>query len=308
MKSNIPSFLLESRSSPPFVQGKGRIKAPFIEKGIHRVAHVIRSGYIQWETATKDGFFQNIDARIKVLFLLFYIVIVSLKKDIIPEALIGGLVFILVVLSHLDVLRFYKRVLLLGFFFGFLVAFPASFNIIIGGEIILPVFHLSKEYHFWVYRIPSEIGITGEGAQAVMMLTSRVVNSLSLSFLVLYTTPFPDIIKALKVLRVPDGFLMIITLSYKYIFIFAKTIEDMHLAKKSRLARQVNNSDARGWIVGRIAYVFKKTQTRFEEIFKAMCSKGFSEDIKFYGSAGLTLKDWTTGGILFLPGLIFLWM
>jgi cobalt ECF transporter T component CbiQ len=306
MKSNMPSFLLENRPSATYVKVKGRIKVPFIEKGIHQLAHVIRSGYIQWETSMQGGFFQRIDARIKVLFLLFYVVIVSLKKDLMPEALIGGLVFIIAVLSRVDILRFYKKVLLLGFFFGFLVVFPASFNVITGGEIILPLFHLSKEYHFWVYRIPAEIGITREGAEAVMMLTARVVNSLSLSFLVLYTTPFPDIIKALKVLRVPDGFLMIITLSYKYIFIFAKTIEDMHLAKKSRLARQVKHSDARGWIVGRIAFMFRKTQMRFEEIFKAMYSKGFSEDIKIYKHDKLNPKDWITGSLLFLLGILFL--
>jgi cobalt/nickel transport system permease protein len=308
MKNNIPSFLLENPSSSHYVQSKERVKVPFIERGIHQIANVIRSGYIQWESAMKGGIFQRIDARVKILFLLFFIVIVSLKKELIPQALIGGLVFVLVVLSRVDILRFYRKVLLLGFFFGFLVAFPAAINVITKGEILIPLFTLSKEYHFWIYDIPAEIGITRAGMEAVVMLTSRVTNSLALSFLVIHTTQFPDIIKALKVLRVPDGFLMVITLSYKYIFIFAKTIEDMYLAKKSRLARHIKHSEARGWIVGRIAFVFRKTQNRFEEIYKAMNSKGFSDDIKIYQYETLNAKDYAAGAVLFLIGMLLVSM
>lgn len=308
MKNNVPSFLLERPSSDSFNRGKGSLKIPFIEKGIHYLASVIKTGYIQGETASKDYFFQRIDARIKVLFLIFYIIIVSLKKEILPEVLIGAFVFSLMLISRLNIASLYKRVFFLGFIFGFLIALPSALNIITKGEIILPVLHLSKPYSFWIYQIPEEIGFTREGVYGVMMLTSRVINSLALSFFVLYTTPFPEIIKALKVLKVPDGFLMIITLSYKYMFMFAKTVEDMHLAKKSRLAGQVNNTDARQWIAGRIAFIFKKTMLRCEEIFKAMISRGFSDKIKIYGVKKLYVRDWVTGITFLLTGVLFLWM
>ncbi|PIV65967.1 MAG: cobalt ECF transporter T component CbiQ [Nitrospirae bacterium CG_4_10_14_3_um_filter_44_29] len=308
MKSKVPSFLLERHPSDSFNRGKGGLKMPFIEKGIHHVADVIKTGYVQWETASKDDFFQKIDARIKVLSLLFYIIIVSLKKDILPEVLVGVFVFILTMIARLNILSLYKRVLFFSFIFGFLIALPSAFNVITKGEIIFPILHLSKTYRFWIYHIPSEIGITREGIDGVMMLTSRVMNSLSLSFFVLYTTPFPEIIKALKVLKVPDGFLIIVTLSYKYIFIFAKTVEDMHLAKKSRSAGQVSDAEARSWIAGRVAFMFKKTRLRCEEIFKAMLGRGFSDNIKIYGVSKLHARDWFTGAIFFLVGVIFLWM
>jgi cobalt/nickel transport system permease protein len=309
MKSKVPSFLLERPAPASFNRGKGgRLKMPFIEKGMHHVANVIKTGYIQWETASKDDFFQKIDARIKVLFLLFYVIIVSLKKEIPPELLIGAFVFILTVIARLNIFSLYKRVLFFGFIFGFLVALPSAFNVITKGEIILPLLHFSRPYDFLIYHIPEEIGITRAGLYGVAMLTTRVMNSLGLSFFVLYTTPFPEIIKALKVLKVPNGFLMIITLSYKYIFIFARTVEDMHLAKKSRLVRQPSNDEARKWVTGRIAFIFKKTRVRCEEIFKAMGSRGFSDNIKIYGDKKLCARDWGTGVILCLVGLLFLLM
>jgi energy-coupling factor transporter transmembrane protein EcfT len=208
----------------------------------------------------------------------------------------------------LNILRVYKRVLFLGFVFGFLIALPSAFNVITKGETILPILKLPRPYHFWIYHIPAEIGITREGIHGVAMLTVRVINSLSLSFLVLYTTPFHEIIRALKVLKVPDSFLIIITLCYKYIFIFSKTVEDMHLAKKSRITRELSHAEAREWIAGRMAFIFRKARGRCEEVFKAMIGRGFSDSIKFYGFRKMRMADWCAGIFLFIAGILFLFM
>ena len=308
MKNNIPSFLLERPSAAPLKQDGAKVKMPFVEKGIKQLAGLIKTGYIQWETAAQDNFFQRTDPRVKLLILLFFVVIVSLKREIRAELAIGAFFFVLAFVARLNVLSVYKRVVFFAFIFGFLVALPSAFNVITKGEIILPVLRLSRSYDFLVYHIPQEIGITRPGAYGVAMLTLRVMNSLAVSFFVLYTTPFPEIIRALKLLRAPDSFLMIITLSYKYIFISARTVEDMHLAKKSRMTGSVRNAEARKWIAGRIAFIFKKTMLRCEDIFKAMLSRGFSDEIKIHGQGKLRAKDIWTGTAFFLIGVLFLWM
>jgi cobalt ECF transporter T component CbiQ len=306
MANRIPPFLLTQSAPGFFKQGTGKVKVPFLERGIRHLAGVIRKGYAQWESSSQNGFFQKIDARVKVLFLLVFILIVSLKRNVLPETYILIFVFALTLCSRLSILKIYKRVLLLGFLFGFLVALPSVFNVITKGEIILSVVRLSRPYHFWIYHVPAEIGITKEGIYGVALLTMRVINSLSLSFLVLYTTPFHEIMRALKVLKAPDSFLIIITLCYKYIFIFSKTVEDMHLAKKSRIARELSNTEAREWIVGRIGFIFRKTRLRCEDVFKAMIGRGFSDTIKFYGIRRMRMADWCAGIFLFFAGIFFL--
>jgi len=308
MANRIPSFLLARPIARSFKQGTGKVKIPFLERGMDHLAGVIRNGYAQWEFSLQNGLFQRIDARVKVLFLLFFILIVSLKREVLPETCIWFFVFVLTLFSRLNILRVYKRVLLLGFIFGFLVALPAAFNVITKGETILPVLKLPRPYTFWIYHIPTDIGITREGIHAVAMLTLRVINSLSLSFLVLYTTPFQEIIRALKVLKVPDSFLMIITLCYKYIFIFSKTVEEMHLAKKNRIVRELNHAEAREWIADRMAFIFRKARLRCEEVFKAMIGRGFSDSIKFYGFRKMRMTDWYAAIFLFLAGFLFLLM
>jgi energy-coupling factor transporter transmembrane protein EcfT len=65
------------------------------------------------------------------------------------------------------------------------------------------------------------------------LLTLRVFNSISISFLIINTTPFNDIIKGLKMFRIPDSLLMIITLAYLYIFILSNLVAESYLAMKS---------------------------------------------------------------------------
>lgn len=308
MANRIPLFLLARSTARSFKQGTGKVKVSFLERGIDHLAGVIRNGYAQWECSSQNGFFQRIDARVKVLFLLFFILIVSLKRDVLPETCICFFVFVLTLFSRLSILKVYRRVLLLGFVFGFLVALPSAFNVITNGEIILPIVRLPKSYNFWIYHIPADIGLTREGIDGVAMLTLRVINSLSLSFLVLYTTPFHEVIRALKLLKVPDSFLIIMTLCYKYIFIFSKTVEDMHLAKKSRVVRELNHAEAREWIAGRLAFIFKKARGRCEEVFKAMIGRGFSDSIKFYGFRKMRMSDWCAAIFLLLAGILFLFM
>jgi cobalt ECF transporter T component CbiQ len=306
MANKIPSFLLVQSTPGSVKQGTGKVKVSFLERGIDHLAGVIKTGYAQWEFSSQDGLFQKIDARVKILFLLFFILIVSLKRNVLPESYICIFVFVLTLCSRLSILKIYKRVLFLGFLFGFLVALPSAFNVITKGEIILSVVKLSRPYNFWIYHIPAEIGITKEGIYGVALLTMRVINSLSLSFLVVYTTPFHEIMRALKVLKAPDSFLIIITLCCKYIFIFSKTVEDMHLAKKSRIARELSNTEAREWIVSRIGFIFRKTRLRCEEVFKAMIGRGFSDTIKVYGIRRMRVADWCAGIFLFFAGIFFL--
>lgn len=308
MENRIPSFLLDRSSPSSLKRESGRVRVSFVEKGINHLADVIKRGYIPSELLPKNGLFQKIDPRIKILFLIFFILVVSLRKDLPSELYVSIFIFALALLSRLKVVTFYRRIFLFGFIFGFLIALPSAFNFITEGEIILPVATFSRPYDLWIYHVPATIGITKEGMFGVAMLTMRVINSLSLSFLVLYTTPFPDMVRALKILKVPDIFLIIISLCYKYIFIFSKTIEDMYLAKRARMLREDDNKKAREWIAGRLALIFRKTQFRCEEVFRAMVGRGFSDSIKLYDFGKMRAMDWASGVILFSVGLLFLMM
>lgn len=308
MKDLIPSFLLKHDSPDAFQLDGKMLRTPFLEKGIEHLAGIIKIAYAQWNAASEEGFFQKIDARIKLLFLFFFMIIISLKKDVESEIWIGLIVLLLMALSRLNLLHLYKRILSFGMVFGFLVALPSALNLFKEGEILLPFLSFSRSYQLWIYSIPETIGFTREGVYGLVMITLRVVNSLSLTFLLLYTTPFPEIIRALKLFRVPDTILIIITLSYKYLFLFSKTVEEMHLAKKSRLLKEPKTKEARIWLAGRMAFLFRKTRLRADEVLQAMVSRGFSDTIKVYQITTLQPRDWVAGFSFLFIGCLILWI
>jgi energy-coupling factor transporter transmembrane protein EcfT len=80
----------------------------------------------------------------------------------------------------------------------------------------------------------------------------------------------------------------------------------MHLAKKSRLAGGVGGAEARRWVAGRIGMIFKKTQMRCEEIFKAMLSRGYSGEVKLAGSRRMRGSDYAYGAALLCAAALFL--
>lgn len=277
----------------------------FIDKSIEKFAGLIKS-CLQFDTLSGESIFHRLDARIKLLFMVFFIIIVSLKKDIKTEIIISCIILFLVLISKLSILRFYKRIIFFGFIFGFLAAAPSSLNIITKGEIILTIANLKSPVNFWIYHIPEEIGITLEGLYIILLISLRVINSLSISFLVLNTTQFSEIIRALKIFKIPDSFLMIITITYKYILIFAQTIEDIYLAMKSRIIGPIKSKEMRHLVTGRMAFLFRKSRFTCEEVYKAMISRGYTNEIKIYSFNKLNLSDWLAGAVFLILGIFIL--
>jgi energy-coupling factor transporter transmembrane protein EcfT len=108
----------------------------------------------------------------------------------------------------------------------------------------------------------------------------KVLNSLALSFLIIHTTQFVDIIKAASRLKVPAIFLLIVTLSYKLIFIFTKVLEDSFLGLKARWWRKIGENASRQIVGNRFLLVFNKTWHRYDQTYKAMIARGFNGTIE----------------------------
>jgi cobalt ECF transporter T component CbiQ len=278
-----------------------------LDRALERIGSVIGTTFMQWEFASKKGLLQAMDARVKLVCLLFLLVIGTIKHDIAPGLALTGLLFLLVCLSRLNPVHFYRRVGALAFLFGFLIVLPAACNLVTDGKIILSLMRFRSARTFWVYTLPETIGITREGLSVVGLVTLRMVNCLTISFLLLHTTPFPHIIKSFKIFRVPDALLILFVLTYKYIFIFSKMLEAIHLARKSRLSGR-HQAGGAAWAAGRIAFLFRKTQGRCEEIFQAMVSRGLSKEIELAGAGKLRRIDVAEGLCLFCCGVILLWI
>jgi cobalt/nickel transport system permease protein len=305
---NLPSFLLEKNDPPGTAAGKGRIRYAYLERGLAAVSSLVQRCFFDPASLSREGWLQKTDARIKTVLFAFLIVVISIKTRIASELAITALLAAMAVSTGSGIVRFYLRVFQYTILFGLAVTFPALLNIITPGHVILTVLELAEPHTFWLYHIPKEIGVTAEGLQAVSLLNLRILNSITVASLIVRTTPFGELMKALKVFKVPETLLVIITLSHKYIFIMARTIDDMFLARKSRLIGHANDKETRAWAAGRMAYLFRKSRTRYEDIFRAMEARGFRDEVRLPAFAGLSGLDRLSCGIFFLAGLFLLWI
>lgn len=303
---SLPPFLTQEIPARAPSPSRKPVRTPVLEKGIHHLAVLIQDSYVQWESSRREGWLQSLDPRIKLIFMVVFLVVVSLNLRIMQQVRISLFLVLLVASSRLDLIHFSRRIGAIVLLFGVLIPLPSLLNLFGNGNVILPLIHLHHEYHFWQYHLPSLIGVTSEGIHGMAMLALRIANSAALSMLVLYTTSFPDLIKALRVFRVPESFVIVIALSYKYVFAFSRTVIDMHMAKKGRLLGVMDGRQTRYWAAGRIACLFQKSQLRCVEVYKAMVSRGFEHKITLQAFPPLNAHDCLLGCASLLIAAAFL--
>jgi len=224
----------------------------------------------------------------------------------VTQILITTLIFLLYLIARLKIFEVYRKIFILAFLFGLLVVLPASLNVITPGKIIFNIIRFNNPSHFLIYSIPQNIGITANGLKVVSLVFLRVFNSVSFAMLVVYTTPFASFIKSFKMLGVPDTFLMIISLAYKFIFILSRTIEETYFAFKSRLSGNIKSKNIRGLIGGRIFFIFKRSMIIYQNTYHAMVSRGYNGKVLLHSQYHFNIKDFIVILIVVLSGIVLI--
>jgi cobalt/nickel transport system permease protein len=306
MKSKIPEYLLQTGNDKYTPVNVKRVSVSFLDKTILHSANAVKSIYIQAENASKNNLVQRINPHVKFISLLFFAIVISIVGDPKSQMMITAFIFTLYCISRLNIFLVYRRIFFLAFFFGFLIVLPASLNIITPGKIILNLISFNRASHFWIYNIPENIGFTANGLQVVALVFLRVFNSVSIALLIVFTTPFPAFIKSFKIVGVPDTFLMIISLAYKYIFILSRTIEETYFALKSRLSGNIKRSSIRQIIGGRMFFIFKRSVVIYENTYLAMLSRGYNGKIKLHSQQSFKLSDFIALVIVLASGMVLI--
>ncbi len=306
MENKIPQYLIRIADNQYDPAKLKRAKLSFLDKTIINSSKAVKSIYLQAENAARDNFIQKINPNVKLISLIYMVIVISVVSNPATQIVITAFIFLIYIISGLKLFEIYRKIFFLAFIFGLLVVLPASLNVITPGKIIFNIITFRKPSHFLVYNIPQSIGITTNGIQVVFLVFLRVLNSVSFALLVVFTTPFPSLIKSLKMIGVPDTFLMIISLAYKYIFILSRTIEETYFAFKSRLSGNIKNSSIRTLVGGRIFFIFKRSVIIYQETYHAMVSRGYSGKVVLHSQNHFTLKDALVLVIIVITGLAFI--
>ena len=305
MSEFLPEFLRENQHFT-LEQSDKVYKPSFIDRTLAGTAGFVQAGYEQYFTAVKPGYFQKISPQAKLIALLVNIVLLGLIQEITFQVVFAILLACCYLISGIQPGWIYKRIGLLALFFGFFISIPAALNLVNPGKVVIPVFKLDHACHWWIYSIPEVTGFTKEGLFMVARFTLKVANSVALVLLIMYTTPFYKIIKALRVFKVPDLFLMVIMLTHKFIFILSKTATDTFMAMKSRWWDNKVPTGRKKLVGGRIGYIFRRSWKRYEEVYKAMVSRGFSGEMQLCYESKINNRDYLFVALGSIPGMFYL--
>jgi len=295
----IPSFLLQKESIEPEKEAV-KVKLSFVDKTMKNVSAFITASFSRYYTSHKKGLLQAVDPRVKVIFMLCFVVLINLTHAVESHLFLFLIILLFYILSRLKLMSAYKKILLIGFVFGFLIFAPASLNIFTKGQSLLTLFKFSTGHQWWIYKIPKEIAITKEGIITVFTLTFRLINSVSIVFLVISTTTFENIIKSLSFFKIPGIFLLTLTMSYKYIFVLSRTVEEAYQALKMRWWNQGSVFEAENIVAGRVGYMFRKSWERYELIYQSMIARGFDGNVHFYYFEKLKFTDFIFIGVFII--------
>lgn len=255
-------------------------RTKFLDKTLLAVAHVAEQALFSEVSARRQGLLQSLDIRIKLVTFLLIIVLVSFIHSPLLLWLLYGISLILALFSRVPLWFFIKRVWLFVPLFSAAIVLPAILNIITPGETLVTIMDLGHSRSWGPYVIPAEIAITRQGLWGGIVFVSRVAASVSFAVLFTLTHRWAEIFAGLRSVFVPRIFVMTLSMTERYIFVFLRLIQDMYRARKSRTIRPLSAAAERNWTASRIGVTFKKSVEMSGDIYNAMLSRGFHGDYR----------------------------
>jgi cobalt/nickel transport system permease protein len=232
----------------------------------------------------------NLDARVKVLVTVAYIVSNVILPDGAWVAFGLSLVFLLYCnwLSGLGIGFTLKRSFVALPFA--LAAITAIFSI--PGQ-PLATWHIGG-----LTLVPTDAGLL-----RFVSVMVRSWLSVQMAILLVAVTAFPDIIHALGHLYVPPIIVTIIAFLYRYLFVLTDEVMRLMRARQSRSAGTAGiRAGGSVWWRARIAgnmagQLFLRSYERSDRIYDAMLSRGYRGKLETMHIAKIQTADWLVGSV-----------
>jgi cobalt/nickel transport system permease protein len=265
----------------------------FIEKSLGGFLEILERALESEELARRRGLLQSLDPRVKVLGLLLLIVAAAISRRIEVILAIFGVALVLALFSQLPMRTLAARV-----WIGVLV---------FAGLMVLPALFLTPGRAVWT--LPA-LGwtVTAQGLRGAAYLISRVETTATLSMLLVLSTPWNHVLKALRVLRVPVVILAILGMTYRYIFLLIAAARDMFESRRSRLVGELEPRLRRRLAVATAGVLLSKTLQLSGDVYLAMQSRGFRGEVYVLEEFKMSAGDWLGLAIFTALGTAAIWI
>ncbi len=266
-----PAWLLGESNAPPAPTSQRR---PVIERLLGGVAHVVELAMAADASSTRDGLLQGLDPRVKLVGLLALLLAAALVHHLAALLALLLVALIFIFLSRRGLGRFARRAWVFAPLFTLAIIVPATTSWVTPGQ---PLIHL------W-----GGGAVTSAGLVTAARLVLRVTDAVSFSVLLAMTTPWNELLAALRVLHVPRTFVFVLAISYRYVFVLMRLIQDMVTARRSRTVGRLAPGEDRRFVAAAVGTLFGHSQALAEQVHMAMLARGFQGEVR-------TLSVWRLG-------------
>jgi cobalt/nickel transport system permease protein len=226
----------------------------------------------------------NLDARVKVVIALAYILCASLVPvgQFVAFALLWLLVLGGIGLARIGIGYVLRRSV---------VALPFAL-----AAITLP-FTVPGQTLFTLPLLGG-LSVSLEGTLRFLSIVIKSWLSLQMALLLVSVTPFPQLLWSLRALRLPPLLVTIVGFTYRYLFILSDEVLRLLRARAARSAERAGVRSGgsltwRGKVAGRMAgSLLIRSLERSERIYTAMAARGYQGEMRLLTQAHWHPNDW----------------
>jgi cobalt/nickel transport system permease protein len=239
------------------------------------------------------------DPRLKLVSLLALLLTASLVRHPLTLAALYLLTLALAAASRLPTGFFLGRVWLFIPIFTGVVVIPSIFNVVRPGDPLLVLWDFGREVHLGPWSLGDTLAITRQGLYGAALLVLRVAVSVSLAVLLAVTTRWSELLKALRVFFVPRVFILILSMTYRYIHLLLGLATDMYMARRSRGGDGVRAAEERRFAAAGMGALLGKSRAMSDGIYSAMVSRGYDGEPLVLRRFTLSARDiWLGAGLI----------
>lgn len=142
------------------------------------------------------------------------------------------------------------------------------------------------------------VTVSDAGLVRFTSIMARSWLSVQMAILLTATTPFPDLMHALRHLRVPAVLVSILGFMYRYLFVLVDEAQRLLRARAARSARAADGSGGGSllWRArvagGMVGQLFLRSYERSERVYNAMLARGYRGQLLTMNPHVMTRRDW----------------
>jgi cobalt/nickel transport system permease protein len=263
-----------------------------VESSLSSFVDVLQRSFDAEQLAKKKGLLQSLDPRVKIVVLLPLVVVAALARHLRVIVALFAVAIALALLSKVPLATLAKRVWLTVLTFTAGMVLPAVF--LTPGPALgsLPLVG-------W--------NISAPGLRAAIYLIARAETAATFSVLAILCTPWSKVLKALRVLRLPVVLVVVLGMTYRYIFLLLRTAHDMFESRKSRMVGQLEGRELRRMATASAGVLMSKSLQLSGEVHLAMRSRGFRGEVYLLDEFRTGYFDWLMLALFAAVAILAFW-